>query len=91
MPTSLSARDLRRRSQEHRDSFLVDDVSTTASEDRPSCWSWVALAAAFLVQPDSGRSHLTEASGKAACERAVFLCELQAAYANPYPHGMRVN
>nr|CAD7263557.1 unnamed protein product [Timema shepardi] len=50
MPTSLSARDLRRRSREHRDSFLVDDVSTAASEDRPSCWSWVALAAAFLVQ-----------------------------------------
>nr|CAD7424951.1 unnamed protein product [Timema monikensis] len=50
MPTSLSARDLRRRSQEHRDGFLVDDVSTVASEDRPSCWSWVALAAAFLIQ-----------------------------------------
>nr|CAD7401790.1 unnamed protein product [Timema poppensis] len=41
--------------------------------------------------PDSGRSHLTEASGKAACERAGFLCELQAAYANPYPHGVRMS
>nr|CAD7569246.1 unnamed protein product [Timema californicum] len=41
--------------------------------------------------PDSGRSHLTEASSKAACDRAVFLCELQAAYASSYPHGMRVN
>nr|CAD7439319.1 unnamed protein product [Timema bartmani] len=50
MPTSLSARDLRRRSQDHRDGFLVDDVSATASEDQPSCWSWIALAAAFLVQ-----------------------------------------
>nr|CAD7195929.1 unnamed protein product [Timema douglasi] len=38
-----------------------------------------------------GRSHLTEASGQAACERAGFLCELQAAYANPYPHGVRVS